>query len=84
MLNRQKAILALLEAVNGPVSPTRFAKLMFLARHETGLQRCLILGTMTGKLPLHVVCDHSEPDFLWIVTVYIPQDSDWVAGKTRR
>jgi uncharacterized protein (DUF488 family) len=38
MLNRQKAILALLEAVGAPVSPTRLVKLMFLARHETGLR----------------------------------------------
>jgi hypothetical protein len=46
--------------------------------------RCLIYGLMADKLPLHVVCDHSDKRFLWIVTVYIPQDSDWIAGKTRR
>jgi len=38
MLNRQKAILALLEAAREPLSPTRFVKLLFLARHETGLR----------------------------------------------
>ncbi|NCO38704.1 MAG: hypothetical protein AUJ96_12465 [Armatimonadetes bacterium CG2_30_66_41] len=46
--------------------------------------RCLIHGLMSDGLPLHVVCDLAEGGFVWIVTVYIPQDCDWIAGKTRR
>lgn len=40
---------------------------------------------MADKLPLHAVCDYSDDDFVWIVTVYIPQDAtgslESVAGE---
>jgi uncharacterized protein (DUF488 family) len=38
MLTRQKVVLALLEKVGRPVSPTVFVKLTFLLRHETALR----------------------------------------------
>lgn len=46
--------------------------------------RCLIYGSMKDNLPLHVVCDYGDGHFIWIVTVYIPQTTDWIAGKKRR
>lgn len=46
--------------------------------------RCLIYGMMADNLPLHAVCDYGDDDFVWIVTVYIPQDSEWIAGRRRR
>ena len=40
--------------------------------------RLLIYGTMTNELPLHVVCDLSNEDVMYIPTVYIPSKEDWI------
>lgn len=39
MLTRQKTVLSLLTQAGRPLSPTVFVKLVFLLRHETGLER---------------------------------------------
>lgn len=40
-------------------------------------QRVLVYGKMTNELPLHVVCNYSDPDVLYIVTVYVPSGEEW-------
>ena len=39
--------------------------------------RILVYGTMLNGLPLHVVCDYSDEDIMYIPTVYIPSDEEW-------
>ena len=46
--------------------------------------RVLVLGTMSNGLPLHVVCDYSDKDIMYIPTVYIPSDEDWTNNYQRR
>lgn len=49
--------------------------------------RCLILGSFAvgrkSRVHLHVVCDHSDPEVLDIVTAYIPQAPWWVTPSRR-
>lgn len=40
-------------------------------------KRMLIYGKMLNGLPLHVVCDYSDREVLYIPTVYIPSDEEW-------
>jgi hypothetical protein len=47
-------------------------------------QRVLILAMLPDQVPLHVVCDHSQVNVLLIVTVYIPDDRQWVGFRVRR
>ena len=39
-------------------------------------RRVLVYGTMVNGLPLHVVCDYSDKDIMYIPTVYIPSDEE--------
>jgi len=49
--------------------------------------RCLILGFPTGrsgaKIPLHIVCDYFDSQWIDIVTAYIPQ-KPWWSTPTQR
>ena len=49
--------------------------------------RCLIYGhyTMEGnvRLPLHVVCDHSNNKLVDVITAYIPQKPWWLTPMRR-
>jgi hypothetical protein len=47
-------------------------------------QRALIFAILPQKIPLHVVCDYSQVNVLLIVTVYIPDDKQWVGFRVRR
>lgn len=47
-------------------------------------QRVLVFAMITNKVPLHVVCDYSQGNVLLIVTVYIPDDRQWVGSRMRR
>jgi hypothetical protein len=47
-------------------------------------QRALVLATLPERVPLHVVCDYSQQGVLLIVTVYIPDDRQWIGSKVRR
>lgn len=47
-------------------------------------QRVLVFAMLPQKIPLHVVCDYSQVDVLLIVTVYIPDDRQWVGFRVRR
>ena len=49
-------------------------------------KRCTVLvyGTMLNGLPLHVVCDYSDKDIMYIPTVYIPSDEEWTNNYQRR
>lgn len=46
--------------------------------------RVLVYGKMLNKLPLHVVCDYSDEDLLYITTVYIPSKGEWTHNFQRR
>jgi len=46
--------------------------------------RVLVYGKMLNKLPLHVVCDYSAEDLLYITTVYIPSKEEWSRNFQRR
>lgn len=46
--------------------------------------RVLVYGEMSNKLPLHVVCDYSDEDLIYITTVYIPSREEWTHNFQRR
>ena len=47
-------------------------------------RRVLVYGTMLNGLPLHVVCDYSDEDIMYIPTVYIPSEREWTNNYQRR
>src|SRR5262249_48641622 len=47
-------------------------------------ERLLIFGEMSNRLPLHVVCDLSDEDVMYIPTVYIPSKEEWVKFQIRK
>jgi len=51
------------------------------------VQRCLILGfphlTPFTKMPLHVVCDTCDPEWIDFVSAYIPQLPYWESPSRR-
>ncbi|CAG0992349.1 hypothetical protein ANRL3_02864 [Anaerolineae bacterium] len=51
----------------------------YLERH-----RVLVHGTMTNKIPLHVVCDYSNDELVLIPTVYIPSRRRWAFSQRRK
>jgi len=46
--------------------------------------RILVYGTMLNGSPLHVVCDYSDKNIMYIPTVYIPSDKEWTNNYQRR
>ncbi|MBI2918432.1 MAG: DUF4258 domain-containing protein [Chloroflexi bacterium] len=44
---------------------------------------CLLLGLGEGKRPIHVVCA-PKPDYLAIITAYLPDPTDWSDDFRRR
>jgi len=45
---------------------------------------CLILGMLTESFPLHVICSVGQ-GYLWIITVYKPDEYKWCSEfKTRK
>jgi hypothetical protein len=46
--------------------------------------RSLVYGEMMNGLPLHVVCNYADPDMIYIVTVYIPSDAEWICNYQQR
>jgi hypothetical protein len=78
---------ALIEAKKDDVSPEdvvyaiRTGKLIerYPKRH-----RLLVYGTLRNGLPLHVVCDTGQPEVVFIVTVYIPDERQWIRYEKRR
>lgn len=46
--------------------------------------RFLVCGTIFDNIPLHAVCDVSVPGILFIVTVYIPDSSEWINFQIRK
>lgn len=47
-------------------------------------QRILILGALSANIPLHVVCDCSQSQVVFIVTVYIPDKRSWFRAQKRK
>ena len=47
-------------------------------------ERVLIYGMMLNGLPLHVVCNYSDREIMYIPTVYIPTDEEWINNYQRR
>jgi hypothetical protein len=48
-------------------------------------ERLLILGYQPEHtIPIHVVCDYSDPDEVVAVTVYVPGRGEWIADRTRK
>lgn len=46
--------------------------------------RALVYGELLNGLPLHVVCDYSDRNIMYIPTVYIPSDGEWTNNYQRR
>lgn len=46
--------------------------------------RLLVYGEMPDQLPLHVVCDLSDDDVMYIPTVYIPSKEGWIKFQIRK
>ena len=44
---------------------------------------CLIWGTGRDERDIHIVCGLSYGK-VWIITVYLPEEKDWVNPRTRR
>ena len=44
---------------------------------------CLILGYGKDRRPIHVVCA-PKPEFLAIITAYLPTEDEWQNGFTKR
>ena len=44
---------------------------------------CLILGTSVNNVNIHVVVGYGS-GFIWIVTVYEPDENKWINGFTTR
>ncbi len=47
-------------------------------------ERVLVYGKTNQDLPVHVVCDLSDEDLMYIPTVYIPSSNDWIRFQIRR
>jgi hypothetical protein len=47
-------------------------------------ERILVYGTMVNDLPLHVVCDLSDEDVMYIPTVYVPSKDEWIRYQKRK
>ncbi len=47
-------------------------------------QRVLVYGEMINGIPLHVICNYSDSDILYIVTIYIPSDDEWTCNYQKR
>lgn len=39
---------------------------------------------MLNEIPLHIICNYSDPDLLYVVTVYIPSRENWADNYQRR
>lgn len=46
--------------------------------------RVLVYGIMQGDCPLHVVCDLSDEQVMYIPTVYIPSEKEWIKYQIRK
>lgn len=46
--------------------------------------RFLVYGAIFNNIPLHIVCDVSVPGIIFIVTVYIPDSSEWINFQIRK
>jgi hypothetical protein len=44
---------------------------------------CLLLGSGDGDRPIHIVCS-PKPDYLAVITAYIPQPDQWSADFKER
>jgi hypothetical protein len=47
-------------------------------------ERLLVYGTLKNDLPVHVVCDFSDSEVMYIATVYIPSARDWISYQVRK
>ncbi len=46
--------------------------------------RVLVFGMIEGQIPVHVVCEMIEKNFLFIPTMYVPDKSQWINYKVRK
>lgn len=44
--------------------------------------RCLIYAKLRERF-IHIVIAYSNPEYIWIVTVYGPNSSEWINGRVR-
>lgn len=47
-------------------------------------RRVLVFGKMRDGCPLHVICDFSDEEVMYIPTVYIPAETEWVKYQVRK
>ena len=78
---------AITEAKKDGVEPEDVVSVLLMGKIiERYPKRCrvLVYGTMLNGLPLHVVCDYSDEEIMYIPTVYIPSDEEWTNNYQRR
>ena len=78
---------ALTEAKKDGVEPEDIVFVLFTGKiieRYPERDRVLVYGEMPNKVPLHVVCDYSDEDMLYITTVYIPSGDEWSHNSQRR
>lgn len=78
---------ALIEAKKDGVEPEDMVYVLLTGKIIERYQerkRILVCGRMLNEIPLHIVCNYSDPDLLYIVTVYIPSREDWANNFQRR
>jgi hypothetical protein len=45
---------------------------------------CLVLGFTAKNRPIHVVCSYPSRELIKLITVYEPEESQWLDCRTRR
>lgn len=51
--------------------------------HDRRGHSCLVYGRSEEGKDIHVVCGMTD-ESLWVITVYEPNDTDWIDPRTRR
>lgn len=81
------SILALIEAKKDGVAPEDAVYVILngdVIEKYPERARCLVFAMLPDDVPLHVVCDYSQGSVLLIVTVYIPDDREWISFRIRK
>ncbi len=47
-------------------------------------QRILVFAMLPDNVPLHAVCDNSQHNVVLFITIYIPDDKQWIGFRVRR
>lgn len=78
---------ALTEAKKDGVEPEDIVSVLLTGKiieEYSARNRVLVYGIMQGDCPLHVVCDLSDKQVMYIPTVYIPSEKEWIKYQIRK